>query len=492
MRLDRLAQELDPQGSLPMALQVAQALTGAIQRGDLQPGEALPGTRPLSETLGVTRHAVLAALRELELEGYVETRHGSGTFVSDRIPHAAIAAHRSESAPTPDLPAFDLSSILTPISAVGQATYDLRGPQPDPRLAPQEALAKAFQRAIRRHGDDLLGAGEPKGNLSLRRELAAFLREHRGLRLDPEQILVTRGLRHGLDLLMEALCPRGGSVGLEVPGPPDLRETLGLHRGVDLVGLPVDGEGIDPANLSPGPARPPLRAVLVRPLAQVPTGAALSGPRRAALLEAAARHRFAVLEDDSGFPFTGSDTPTLPLAAEDPQGSVVYMLSFSRLLAPGLRLGLLAGPRALVDRLARLRRTKEQQGDRVLEWALADLVRDGEVTRALRRHARELELRRTRAEAHLRERFAGQLELRAVQPLGALIQGAEGFDLKAFVGACARQGVRLEAPGAFAPGSGETTTFVGWGCLDAEAWVDALRRMVAASGEGRPTGTLEG
>lgn len=438
MRLDHLGRELDPDGGVPLSLQVACALAGAIQRGELRPGEALPGTRPLAETLGVSRYAVLGALQELEMEGFLVLRQGSGAFVADRPPAA-----RSGPAPAggaASAPAFDLASQLLPISALGGAAYDLSEGFPDPRLAPQDSLARAYQRALKRHGDQLLGVGEPKGNTTLRAELSRFLRAHRGLDVDPDRILVTRGLRNGLDLALDALFPRGGRLAIEVPRTWDLLETAARHRRLEVVGVAGGPDGLDRGRLEGMAAGPPLRALLLR---NDPGADAAAQAGRRSLLALAAAQRFALLEDDSAFPFGEGALPPLPLAAEDRGGSVVYLLSFGRLLAPGIRLGLVAGPRALVDGLARLRRSAELQGDRVLEWAFADLLRDGDLDRHLRRAAHTYSERAARFAAGVRERLGARLEVGRRDGLRLWVEARPGFDLVRWAATCRERGVRL-------------------------------------------------
>ncbi len=468
-----------------MALQLARALAGAIQRGEVKPGEGLPGTRTLAETLDLSRYAVMGALKELELEGYVEIRPGSGATVAAAPPARPPRAwgRGPEPAPAaPSKPAFDVSSLLAPISQLGGVAFDVTDACPDPRLMPQVALARAYRRALSRHGDELLAPGEPKGNLQLRQELAEFLRRQRGLRLEAEQIHVTRGLRHGLGILLELLLPHGGALGVEAPGAPEVLEALRGRPGLITHGLPVDAQGADPDALSRILEAHPLKAVLLRPYDQVPTGASLPLVRRQAFLDLASRHRLALLEDDSGFAFGPASPAPLPLAAEDRQGSVLYLLSFARLLAPGLQLGLLAGPRELVDRFARLRRNREQQGDRVLEWALADLLRDGEVDRALLRNARLYESRVRRCAAALGEALGPRLARIQTQGLGLWIHAGPGFDLKAWQRSALVRGVKMRSPEAFGHGTPpDPALYLGCGALEEADLDDAIPRLRAAA-----------
>lgn len=473
MRLDALARDLDPDGELPMALQIARALAWAILRGDLRPGEALPGTRDLATSLGASRYAVLGALKELELEGFVTVRPASGASVADRPP--ALPRGWGASRPVPEAggaPGFALSSHLAPITALGGADFELSAPGPDPRLAPQKALARAYQRALDRHGDDLLAPGEPKGNALLRSALADFLREHRGLRVDPEQLLVLPGHAQALGLLGEALFRRGGRIAAESPGDPLLRESL-RHPHLEWLELPGDGAGADPEALREALRRAPPTALALQPVAQVPAGATLPPESRRAFLDLAAAHRLAILEEDSGFAFWAEGAAPLPLAAEDPGGHVVYRLPLGRILAPGIGITAVAGPRALVDRLARLRREANLPADRVLEWAVGDLIRDGDLARALRRNVRVYAERAQAAEAGLAGRLPGGLEVAGRSARGLWLRPGPGFPLEAWLRACAARGVRLGT-------LGEAGAWMGTSTLDEARLPDLLLRLEEA------------
>jgi len=479
MRLRDLALVLDPEAKEPLQLQIVRAVTAAIQGRRILPGTALPGSRQLAEELGVHRNTVVLALQRLEAEGWIEARPNRGTFVAERLPDQAPGATPAGT-PAPEVPGFDLPSGLDPLTGPAPARLDLGEGLPDPRLAPMEALAKAYQRALRRHGDTLLATGEPKGNGHLRATLAEFLTERRGLRVDPEQVLVTRGSRMGFDLMCMALLKRGGAVAVENPGNPALCAALRRMPGVTVEPVPVDREGLRIEALEAVLARTPVRFLYLTPQHQFPTTVALSAARRTQLLELARHHRMALLEDDYDAEYHYSGGPQLPLASADPTGQVVYMGSISKLLAPGVRLGFLVAPRGLVDRLGRVRAVLDRQGDRVLEWAVGDLIRDGDLARHIRRARRLYQERRDRMAGLLGEHLEGRLTF--TLPEGGMALWAEpaaGFDLEAWIGRCRGQNLVLN-PGRVYNVDGQPLagTRIAFAELEAEEAQEAVRRMV--------------
>ncbi len=147
------------------------------------------------------------------------------------------------------------------------------------------------------------------------------------------------------------------------------------------------------------------------PQRQFPTTVVLSAERRNRLLELAAQHRIPLIEDDHDSDFTFGDQPVLPLASQDTVGQVIYTTSLGRMIAPGIRLGCIVGSADLVDKLARVQRNLELQGDHVVEWAAADLIRDGDMGRQLRKARKIYEERMHFLVKHLQQKFGEKIEV---------------------------------------------------------------------------------
>lgn len=374
--------DIDRDGDVPVARQIARALTSEIRRGRLRPGVALPGSRSLAATLRVHRQTVVAALAELVAEGWLVTRPATGTFVADAPPEvgrsrrARNASHFAlplAAAPEPELP-----------RSVAPGTILLSGTRPDVRLVPANLLGRAYGRVQRLLGTQLLSYNHPAGHPRLRRELAAMLSATRGVATDEHGILVTRGSQMALALTGLALVRPGDAIAIEHPGYRPAWEAFRM-AGAAVVPVPVDADGIDVDALEQLLARRTIRALYVTPHHQMPATATLTGPRRMRLLQLAVQHRFAIVEDDYDHEFHYGRAPVPPIASLDKDGVVIYVGTFSKVLAPGLRIGFVAAPPDLVTRMTAWRSFIDLQGDSVLECAVAELLERGLIQRHVRK-----------------------------------------------------------------------------------------------------------
>ncbi len=448
---DLLTLSLDPQRSSPLFLQLSNALADDIRTGRLKPGDALPGTRVLAARLRVHRNTIIAGYQELIAQGLVRTRQGGGTFVAERAkssPRALAASPSPSRAPTyalaPPLPA---PPMIPPDPR--SALMMFRG-VPDVRLLPAEALARAFRRALLRHGRKLLSYGDPRGHEHLRRELATMLSYTRGLNTAMDSVMVTRGSQQALDLVARALLSPGDVVGVEAFGNPPAWSALRL-TGAELEPLPIDDGGLDVDALAALLKRRKVRAVYVTPHHQFPTNTVMTSGRRKTLAALALKHRVAIIEDDYDHEFHYEGNPVPPIAAGPGGANVVYVSSLSKVLAPGLRIGFIVAPPPLLERLVNLRAVCDMQGDAAVECAVAELFEDGELLRHIRRMRTIYERRRDALAAALTRHLGDALSFRipdggmalwtkaddrvdvpawerAGEKLGVLFRGARMFD----------------------------------------------------------------
>ena len=402
-------------GPGPVFLRIARGVADDVRRGRLRAGEALPGTRVLAASLGVNRNTVVAAYHELVAEGWARVHPGGGTYVAESIPEprprALPRSLRPESVAR--APHFALSpnppaALATP-SPPG--TLVMAGGVPDVRLLPVDLVARAVRRALTVRGArDALGYGDPRGDPRLRVAIADLVREVRGIPASPPQVLITRGSQMALGLIARAVAGDGGAIAVESLGYRSAWAAF-ASAGARLVPVAVDARGLDVDALAVAARRERIRAVYVTPHHQYPTTVTLAPGRRSALLDLARRERFAVIEDDYDHELHYEGRPVLPLASGDVHGSVIYVGSLSKVLAPGLRLGYVVAPVPVVERLARERFVIDRQGDHVGERAAAELIEDGTVMRHVRRMRRVYSGRRDRIVEQLRRALGDEIEV---------------------------------------------------------------------------------
>lgn len=473
-----LSSSADP-STHPAFLRIARAIAEDIRRGRLRPGDSMPGSRAAAASLGVHRNTVLAAYRECIAEGWLVTEPARGTFVSPALPELDARPRRRSPLTTPyDLPA------LAPLD-LPDAPMTLGGGVPDVRLFPAEALARAIRRAMRRTPLEVLGYGDPAGPRALRRAIADMVAATRGVPALEENVLVVRGSQMGIDLVARTLLAPGDRVAIEAFGYRPAWEALAAS-GAKLVPTPVDERGLDVGALANG-----LRAVYVTPHHQFPTTVTLDAARRLALLQSAREHRFFVLEDDYDHEFHYVGRPVLPLASADPHGSVIYVGTFSKVLAPGLRLGFVVAPVPVIERLARTRRFVDRQGDHTLAAAVAELLEDGEVQRHIRRARRIYGERRERNAKLLRATLGSALEFELPNGGTAIWARVDpALDVDLWAENAKRHGLLLQPARIFAA-DGESRPFLRLGFAqhdDREAH-EAMRRLRAAMPARAPRAT---
>ncbi len=437
---------LDPASREPVYLQIAHALMHEIHRGRLKPGDGLPGYRSLAAQLGVNRNTVMAAFRELQAEGWVESAPGEGSTVT------ATPPLRLPGEQAPPMPmGFDLGIEALPVAQKERADLlKVASGIPDPRLIPGAALARAYRRALTLNRQNALSLEDPQGHPKLREALAHMLAGTRGIPAAPDRILITRGSQMASFLVAEALCRPGDTVAVEDLGDRRIWEVI-AKTGARCLPLPVDAGGLCLDALEALLAEGPLRAVLVTPQRQYPTLAVLAPERRARLLALAAQHRFAVLELDQESEFQFEGRANAPLAADDAAGVVIHVGTLSKIFSPGLRLGFVHAPLPLIARMRDLRLAFDRQGDMVLERAMADLMEDGEVARHLNRMHVVYRRRRDVLCAALLRELGDRIQVDAPQGgLALWVRVHEDLDVDAWAARALAQGVAFQPGRQFA------------------------------------------
>jgi GntR family transcriptional regulator/MocR family aminotransferase len=480
MRSWELSLSFDRTSHQPLPQQLVLAITEAIRAGRLEPGAALPGTRPLARTLGLHRNTVVAAFDELRAQGWLETTRASHTRVTKTLPVTEVVTAHSGTKKL-GFPLRPFENSARSFEAAPRDVLDFTGGLPDARLFPSHLLARAYRRALKLSSGKALAFGSPAGSLILRERLAAMLAARRGLSVTPDELLITRGSQLALHLLSIALFRPGDVVAVESPGYPSAREAFTL-LGAKLLPIPVDGEGLDVTKLEAAIKKTPIRALYVTPHCHDPTTVTLPARRRLALLELARRHRFAIIEADYDHEFQFEGAPVLPMAATDPHGVVISVGTLSKAIAPGLRMGFVAAPKELLSTLLAIRGQVDRQGDLGLENAVAELLEDGEVLRHSLRARRAFHARRDLLVDLLRKKLGDDLEFEV--PRGGLALWArvnDRIDVEKWAKASLQRGARFFTGKQYMP-SGRSIPFVriGFGHLNEAELTEAVSRMSRA------------
>jgi 2-aminoadipate transaminase len=363
--------ELDRGSREPLYRQLATSVQQRIRSGALPPRTRLPTVRQLAQQLGVTRLTVHSAYAELQAGGWLEATVGRGTFVAERIeqllspPEAELGREVT--------PAGMLADILRMTQLPGLST--LARADPAPELFPLRNWQRATELAISTGGPSLMNYTTPQGDLTLRSILAEVVRE-RGISAGPDELMVVGGVTNGMALATALLARPGSTVLVEEPTYLGLLNILAAH-GVRAVGLPTDDEGLVVEAVGEALATERPAFLYTIPTFQNPSGSCLSAPRRAALLELAARHALPIVEDDTYGRLAYEFDPPRTLKADDRAGLVIYMSSFSKNLMPGLRMGYVVAPPAMIRQLVRLRQAQDICSPTLTQRALAIFIEQG-------------------------------------------------------------------------------------------------------------------
>jgi GntR family transcriptional regulator / MocR family aminotransferase len=378
----------------PLTSQIAGQLRDAMADGRLATGERLPSTRTLAGLLGVSRTVVTAAYAQLFAEGWVEGRHGSGTFVAEGAPgHPAHG--QPEPAPPPAPGRGTRDGLPEPD---GTAMIDLR-----PGIVWTEGIDRAaWRRAWRSAGAGVTGdLPDPCGRADVRTALTGYLRRSRGVHCSAGQVVVTRGVAGSLGLLASLLRP-GDQVGVEEPGYPAARAVFAAH-GLRVVPCPVDSGGLRVDALPGG-----LRLVYATPAHQYPLGARLSVPRRRALTAWARDTGALIVEDDYDGEFRYDVAPLPALFGMDPE-VVVYLGTTTKILTPAMRVGWLAASPGLAAQLAAAASSLGDWPSGPAQGALLSMITTGALERHIRRMRHDYARRRAAMAAAFRGGDAGRL-----------------------------------------------------------------------------------
>jgi GntR family transcriptional regulator/MocR family aminotransferase len=444
---------------VPLHRQIETSIREAIRTGRLPRGSSLPPSRALAADLGVSRGVVVEAYQQLTAEGYLASQSGGYTRVAAG-PAPSAAAFPQEGVPKP---AIDLSYGRADVSSF-----------------PRAAWLRSIRAALADAPNEVFGYLSGRGVPQLRTAMAGYLNRVRGTVADPEQMVICTGYAQGVTLLMGVLAARGAK-GLALEDPSSNDDALPAARaaGLDVVGIPVDGDGIRVDALRDSGAD----AVILTPSHQWPTGSVLSAANRAAVIRWAAERGAVIVEDDYDAEYRYDRTPVGSVQGLAPD-HVVYAGSASKTLAPGLRLGWFVLPAHLTEPMAAAKVAADRGSAAMEQMALADFVTRGEFDRHLRR-MRPVYRRRRDALLAALARHLPWLEPAGVSAgLHLVTWLPPHLDEAAVVAAARRAGVGLDAVGPYRisnPGPGGL--IFGYATVSERAIAEGVATLAEVIGE---------
>jgi GntR family transcriptional regulator/MocR family aminotransferase len=403
--------QLDRTSGTPLSRQIYKQVRAAVLSGILGPDTKLPATRAMAAKLRVARASVVAAYEQLLAEGYVEGRPGSGTFVStDFVDHGGALRLRStrrvvKSRPLPG-PAQAFADFERPTVQTEGLPFNTGRTLIDARTS--EIWRMLTRRAARSLESCDLGYTDPCGLIELRRTICDYLRVARSVRCDPEQIVITTGAQHAIDIVIRVILTPGDEVWVEDPGYP-LTHALLLLAKARPQPIPVDAQGIV-VNLGLRTA-PTARAVFVTPSHQFPMGVVLSMARRLELLAWARASGAFIIEDDYTSEFRYSGPPLASLQGLDDEARVIYVGTLNKALFPGLRIGYAVVPYALLPAFTNARYLMDRQPPTLYQKVVAAFIEQGHFAAHVRRTRQMYREQRDVLAATLMRHAADHLEV---------------------------------------------------------------------------------
>jgi GntR family transcriptional regulator/MocR family aminotransferase len=377
VRLDRASSE-------PLYQQLYRQIREELESGSFDSSASrVPSSRVLAATLGISRPTVNHAFSKLLAEGYLQVRKRSGIFVADHLPATFLKAVRSATIARSEHSPRVARRVtrMTDFRSGQQLDVGIGGPPSVTFVAglpavdefPIAVWERLREQVLAKKGAHLLRYASSRGDIELRKAIAAYLCDFRGANCQPEQIVVVSGMQQAMLACALALINEGEVAWIEDPVFLQARNVLAFV-GAKIIPRPIDREGLVIGKCS---RQNSPRLILVTPSHQFPLGVTMSLRRRKALIEFAESRDGYILEDDydSEFRFDG---PPLPcLQGLDNTGRVIYTGTMSKILYPSLRLGFMVAPPQLVDTLVKVRAVMDQHSPAIDQATLARFITEG-------------------------------------------------------------------------------------------------------------------
>jgi GntR family transcriptional regulator/MocR family aminotransferase len=450
-------------------IQIADSIITAIKGGKLQGGDPLPGSRQLAAQLKLNRNTIVDALDVLLAEGWLIAKERRGTFVSEKLP-GFKAVHQRPATPP-----------IQPQRTVADIIFD--DGVPDTRIAPINELARAYRQIFNRKGKwQMMGYGERSGDADFLDAIVQMLNYKRGMRLCGEEVYITRGSQMAMYLAAHCLLTQGDQVVVENPGYKPAWQAF-ESAGAQLLPVNVDQDGLIVSQLKALLSHNNhIKAIYITPHHQFPTTVTLSLSRRLELVGLSNQYGFTIIEDDYDNEFHFGQRPVYPVCSFDEASNFIYVGTMSKIVAPALRLGFMAAPKSLIEKVAALRKIIDSQGDNMMEQAVLQLINDGHIKRHLRKATLIYKTKRDYFESLISKHLGEKVKYR--RPEGGLafwLEPKEAVDLRKIAKVLLEKGIQIMPPDQFSFGDPVNGIRLGFASLSEsqlETGIIALSRLL--------------
>lgn len=360
----------------PLYIQLYTSIKEMIARGILPPGTRLPSVRKASEGLGVNLVTAVSAYKKLEREGFIQSKPGSGTFVSDDVLLLTNTGNTKDASFIQDevYPHEDTAFLNNQIS-ITENTINFASATPSPDLFPVDDFKTVMNEVLDRDKGNAFGYQESLGFYPLRESIVGILRRQ-GINCTPDEIHVISGAQQGIDIISKALLKQGDGI---ITESPTYTGAIAVFKSRDakVIDVQMEPDGANLSHLEYNLSKYRPKIIYTIPSFQNPTGISYSPDKRLALLKLAEKYDCYIIEDDyvSDLDFEGRGYS--PLKALDTGNRVIFIKSFSKIFMPGLRLGFMLVPAKLSQHLLEAKHTTDISTSGLIQRAFDLYIRKG-------------------------------------------------------------------------------------------------------------------
>lgn len=356
---------LDKDLDTPLYIQVADYIKKLIDDNEIKE-DKLPSIRRLAKNLEVNNVTIVSAYKQLELDGYVYSIKGSGTYVK-KIPNPDELSYLEEG---------DMELMVSGILPINQDSINFASVSPTPDVFPIEEFKQSLATVLDRDGAHAFLYPEITGYEPLRESISRFLLENSQIKVNKDQILITSGGQQALDIISKTLINQGDCILVENPTYSGALSAF-ESRGARIIGIPMLEDGIDMDSLKAYIRRYHPKFLYIMTNFQSPTTNSYSEDKKKELLSLAYEYGFYIIEDDFLTDLSFNDLIDLPLKSKDKYDNIIFIKSFSKIFMPGVRIGFITLPNKLFKDIIKAKHTTDISSSGFLQRAFDEYLRKG-------------------------------------------------------------------------------------------------------------------